>query len=74
MEKCRLMKERFVTMTNPLSYMLRDNFGDYVGLPSIHSTWGLAVTDDKIILTRQENDIGFKGSKLTQTVTFCSFD
>ncbi len=46
------------------------NITDYVGLPSIHDKWGLHVTTEEIILTRQQLDIGFEGSSLTQQVTF----
>lgn len=43
---------------------------DYVGLPSINGTWGLEVSKNKIVLTRKESNIYFKGSALTQSVTF----
>lgn len=43
---------------------------DAVGLPSIHATWGIVVTGDKIELTRQELDHRFKGSSMTQKVEF----
>ncbi len=43
---------------------------DYVGLPSIHDTWALFVSEDKIVLTREELDLYFEGSSLTQEVTF----
>jgi hypothetical protein len=43
---------------------------DYVGLPSINDTWGLEVSKNKIVLTRKESNIYFKGSSLTQSVTF----
>lgn len=47
---------------------------DAVGLPSIHATWGIVVTEDKIELTRQELDYVFKGSSLTQIVEFKGID
>jgi hypothetical protein len=47
---------------------------DAVGLPSIHSTWGIVFTEDKIELTHQELDYGFKGSSLTQKVEFKGSD
>jgi hypothetical protein len=47
---------------------------DYVNLPSINSKWGITVSEHKIILTREDKDVGFKGSLLTQTVTFCALD
>tara|TARA_R110001592_G_scaffold100568_2_gene285294 strand:- start:15893 stop:16120 length:228 start_codon:yes stop_codon:yes gene_type:complete len=47
---------------------------DYVGLPSLHETWGITVSEHKITLTRWDKDVGFKGSLLTQTVTFISMD
>lgn len=52
--------------------MKQDNVAivDYVGLPSINNTWGLGVTNDKIVLTRQELNTMFKGSSITQSVTF----
>ena len=43
---------------------------DYVGLPSINDTWGLKVCKNEIVLTRKELNIVFKGSSLSQRVTF----
>ncbi|MEO5600846.1 MAG: hypothetical protein ABIR06_07960 [Cyclobacteriaceae bacterium] len=43
---------------------------DYIGLPSINDTWGLEVSKNKIVLTRKELNIVFKGSSLSQSVTF----
>jgi hypothetical protein len=47
---------------------------DFVGLPSIHGTWGLDVNKDKIVLTRKEVDLVFKGSLLNQYVIYRAVD
>jgi hypothetical protein len=43
---------------------------DYVGLPSLNATWALEVGKNNIVLTQKELNHVFKGSSLTQSVTF----